>query len=60
VNAADPDRYVETYTVGSWEEHLLQHTGRLTGSDREIDEGARRFSEPPAVAYHLFTAPVPD
>jgi MFS family permease len=60
VNAADPGRYVETYTVGSWEEHLLQHTGRLTGSDRQIDEGARRFSDPPAVAYHLFTAPVPD
>ncbi len=60
LDAARPDHYVEMYTVASWEEHLLQHTGRLTGADRQIDERARGFSDPPAVAYHLFTASVPD
>jgi hypothetical protein len=45
--------------VASWDEHLLQHTGRLTGSDRDVDEHARRLSDPPAQARHLFTANVP-
>jgi MFS family permease len=58
-DAAEPDRFVENYTVASWEEHLLQHTGRLTGADRDVDEHARRLSDPPATAEHLFTA-VPD
>jgi MFS family permease len=59
-DAAAPDRFIEQYTVASWDEHLLQHGGRLTGSDREVDEQARRLSDPPAVAHHLFTANVPD
>jgi hypothetical protein len=59
-DAAEPDRFIEQYTVGSWDEHLLQHTGRLTGSDREVDEHARRLSDPPVVTEHLFTANVPD
>jgi hypothetical protein len=60
VDAADPSRYVEQYTVASWSEHLAQHSGRLTGSDREIDQRARSFSDPPTVVGHLFTAPTPD
>jgi MFS family permease len=59
-DAAAPDTFIEHYTVASWEEHLLQHTGRLTGSDREVDEHARRLSDPPAVAHHLFTADIPE
>jgi len=58
-DAAEPDRFVEQYTVASWDEHLLQHTGRLTGSDRDVDEHARSLSDPPARAQHLFTANVP-
>ena len=29
-----PDRFVEIFSVPSWEEHLRQHRGRLTGTDR--------------------------
>ena len=29
-----PDRFVEMFSVPSWEEHLRQHEGRLTAADR--------------------------
>jgi MFS family permease len=60
VDAADPERYLELYTVASWYEHMLQHSGRLTGSDREIDLHARRLSREPVEAQHLFTAQLRD
>jgi len=49
-----PDRFVEMFTVASWEEHLRQHDGRLTGSDQEVEEAALAFSDPPARSEHLF------
>jgi hypothetical protein len=48
-----PDRFVEMFTVASWEEHLRQHEGRLTGSDQEVEEAALAFSDPPARSEHL-------
>jgi hypothetical protein len=48
-----PDRFVELFRVPSWEEHLRQHEGRLTGTDRAIEEAALAFSDPPATADHL-------
>jgi MFS family permease len=41
------DRYVETFIVASWAEHLRQH-GRLTRADRETEERVQRYilSEP--------------
>jgi MFS family permease len=60
VDAADPSRFVEEYTVASWSEHLRQHSGRLTGTDRDTDVRARSFSDPPAQVAHLFTAPLPE
>ena len=48
-----PDRFVEMFTVPSWEEHLRQHRGRLTGSDQEVEEAAQSFSDPPARGEHL-------
>jgi predicted MFS family arabinose efflux permease len=60
VDAADPSRYVEQYTVASWSEHLLQHSGRLTGSDRAIDLHARELSDRPTEVAHLFSARLPD
>ena len=32
-----PDRYVETFVVGSWAEHLRQHA-RVTQADRELED----------------------
>jgi MFS family permease len=48
-----PDRYVEMFTVASWEEHLRQHEGRLTASDQKVEEAALAFSDPPARGQHL-------
>jgi MFS family permease len=48
-----PSRFVELFSVPSWEEHLRQHEGRLTGTDQEIEEAALALSDPPARAEHL-------
>ncbi len=47
-------RYVEVYLVGSWEEHLRQHDGRLTETDAAIEADARAFSQAPPEVHHLF------
>ena len=49
-------RFVETYIVPSWEEHLRQHHGRLTGADAAIDRKARALSDPRPTVVHLFPA----
>ena len=49
-------RFVETFTVPSWEEHLRQHRGRLTGNDAAIEQKARALSDPPPATTHLFPA----
>ena len=48
-----PDRFVELFSVPSWEEHLRQHDVRLTATDQEIEEAALAFSDPPPRAEHL-------
>jgi MFS family permease len=52
-DAEHRDRFVEVFKVPSWEEHLRQHTGRLTATDQKIEEAALAFSDPPASADHL-------
>jgi MFS family permease len=51
-----PDRYVETYQVLTWGEHLRQHEGRLTGADRAREEAARDLCDGPPAVQHLFPA----
>lgn len=53
----EPERYVETFVLGSWEEHLRQHE-RMTLTDRRIEERVRAFhiGERPPVATHLIYA----
>ncbi len=41
-DAADPARFVETFLVESWLEHLRQHE-RVTNSDRVLQSEVRRF-----------------
>ena len=48
-----PNQFVEIFRVPSWEEHLRQHEGRLTATDRVIEEAALAFSDPPAYGDHL-------
>jgi MFS family permease len=47
-------RYVETFVVESWLEHLRQHE-RITVGDRAVEEGVRRFhiAGTPPVVTHL-------
>jgi MFS family permease len=50
-----PGRYVETFVVESWAEHLRQHQ-RVTMSDRVAEERARAFhigSAPPAMSHFV-------
>jgi MFS family permease len=41
-DSANPNRYVETFLVESWVEHLRQHE-RVTRADRQAEEAARAF-----------------
>jgi hypothetical protein len=47
-----PGRYLETFIVGSWDEHLRQHE-RLTRADGSIEEGLRGYVRGEPVARHL-------
>lgn len=54
-DAAMPGRYIETFVVESWAEHLRQHE-RITVSDREIEERAFAFhqgADPPKVTHWI-------
>jgi hypothetical protein len=55
----DPDRYLETFLVVSWGEHLRQHT-RVTVEDAAIEAHAFSFLQPGVepVAAHLIAAHV--
>jgi Transmembrane secretion effector len=54
---AQEGRYVETFVVESWLEHLRQHA-RITDGDRTVQEGIRRFhiAATPPVVTHLIAA----
>ncbi|WP_460628222.1 MFS transporter [Intrasporangium mesophilum] len=52
-DAEHRDRFVEQFWVATWEEHLRQHEGRLTGADQAVEQAALGFSDPPATAIHL-------
>jgi MFS family permease len=50
-----PGRYVESFLVESWAEHMRQH-GRATMADREIQEEVNTFhlrQEPPEVTHYI-------
>ena len=54
-DTAQPGRYLETFLVESWLEHLRQHE-RVTNADRVLEERVRgMLSEPPKIT-HLVTA----
>jgi MFS family permease len=55
-DAADPSRFVETFHVPSWEEHLRQHRERLTGADQDVEEKALALAAGPPEVAHLFRA----
>jgi quinol monooxygenase YgiN len=57
-DTADPTRFVETFIVDSWDEHLRQH-GRLTQADRVVDDRVQAFhqgAERPKISHLIAEA----
>jgi len=58
-DVAQPGRYLETFVVESWVEHLRQHQ-RSTVADQQVRERVQRFhlgEKPPAVSHLLYAYP---
>ena len=55
-DGADPKVFVLVGTYPTWEEHLRQHTGRLTGTDQEREELANALVIEEPRGAHLFPA----
>jgi quinol monooxygenase YgiN len=55
-----PTRFVESYLVGTWAEHVRQHESRLTGADRRFEEQAHRYASGEPQVAHLFPPPTAD
>jgi hypothetical protein len=53
-DAAESGRFVETFRVASWIDHLRQHE-RVTHADRVLQEAVQRFNigEPPKVTHWI-------
>jgi predicted MFS family arabinose efflux permease/quinol monooxygenase YgiN len=59
-DAADPQRYIESFVTESWAEHLRQHE-RVTAEDREVEQRAQAFHlgpQPPRIT-HLIAEQLP-
>jgi MFS family permease len=54
----DPDVFLETFIVPTWEEHLRQHLERPTATDREFMAAARALQDGDGEVevHHLFSA----
>ena len=49
-----PRRFIELFLVPSWEEHLRQHSARLTGTDRQYEQQVEALSDPePTVSHYI-------
>jgi MFS family permease len=47
-----PDRYLETFVVSSWAEHLRQHE-RITRADRQLEERLSKCTVEEPTVHHL-------
>jgi len=54
-DAAEPDRFLETFLVESWLEHLRQHK-RVTNADRALQQHVHRLLKGPPTVTHLVEA----
>jgi len=59
-DGVDPHRFVEVAEYRTWAEHLRQHRGRLTGTDRAAEERALALADSTPEVAHLFPARVVD
>jgi hypothetical protein len=56
-DGANPTRFVQVSAYPTWEEHLRQHTGRLTGADQALYQAAKALADGAPEARHMFTLP---
>jgi len=56
----NPRAFVELYVVPSWEEHMRQHTDRLTGAGRAIRGGCGCAVASAPETSHLIEAKLPE
>jgi predicted MFS family arabinose efflux permease len=59
-DAETPHHFVELYVVSSWDEHMRQHTDRLTRTDQQYDEEAESSSTAPVETSHLIAVELPE
>ncbi|GAA1993235.1 MFS transporter [Catenulispora subtropica] len=58
-DAQQPSRFLETFTLASWSEHLAQHHSRYTGLDREFETRARDLvTAPPRITHAIAPGPL--
>jgi predicted MFS family arabinose efflux permease len=55
-----PHQFVELYVVPSWEEHLRQHSERLTRTDQQFEQEAESLTAAPEETSHLIAVDLPD
>jgi quinol monooxygenase YgiN len=55
-DAAEPGRFMETFSVPSWDEHLRQHRERPTATDRDLMRAATALAEGRPEVAHLLRA----
>ena len=55
-DGADPQRFFEVFEVPSWDTHVRQHGGRLTGADAAIEGRADELATGPSDVHHYFPA----
>ncbi|NJC70780.1 MFS transporter [Planosporangium thailandense] len=55
-DAADPTRYVETFTTDNWQEHLRMHGERMTKADQLIEDQALRYVHGEPRTMHFISA----
>ena len=56
-DGSEPTRFVESYLIATWEEHMRQHQSRLTGADRRFEDDAKRHALGEPEVAHLFPPP---
>ena len=55
-DGADPQQFLEVFEVPSWDTHLRQHGGRLTGADAAIEGRADALATNRSSVHHYFPA----
>ena len=54
-DTADEGRFLETFLLDSWLEHLRQHK-RVTNADRVLEDHVRHFLQAKPIVTHLIAA----